>query len=100
MGPHDGSRNERHVTRGDSAPARRRSMTRQLVIAGIGEGLWDVYPDVARFGGAPANFACHAAALGADSWMASAVGVDDFGRRALATLETAGVQCEAVARDR
>ena len=32
-------------------------MTRQLVIAGIGEVLWDVYPDVARFGGAPANFA-------------------------------------------
>jgi fructokinase len=75
-------------------------MTRQLVIAGIGEVLWDVYPDAARFGGAPANFACHAAALGADAWMASAVGVDDLGRSALATLETAGVQCETVARDR
>ena len=37
-------------------------MTRQLVIAGIGEVLWDVYPDAARFGGAPANFACHARA--------------------------------------
>ena len=75
-------------------------MTRQLVIAGIGEVLWDVYPDAARFGGAPANFACHAAALGAEAWMASAVGVDDYGRSALATLETAGVQCKTVARDR
>jgi fructokinase len=75
-------------------------MTRRLVIAGIGEVLWDVYPDAARFGGAPANFACHAAALGADAWMASAVGVDDLGRSALATLETAGVRCETVARDR
>ena len=56
-------------------------MTRRLVIAGIGEVLWDVYPDAARFGGAPANFACHAAALGADSWMASAVGVDELGNR-------------------
>ena len=74
-------------------------MTRRLVIAGIGEVLWDVYPDAARFGGAPANFACHAAALGADSWMASAVGVDELGNRALNTLKSAGVQCETVARD-
>jgi len=62
--------------------------------------LWDVYPDVARFGGAPANFACHAAALGAEAWMASAVGVDDLGDRALGTLEAAGVECGTVARDR
>ncbi|PYO46748.1 MAG: carbohydrate kinase, partial [Gemmatimonadetes bacterium] len=45
------------------------------------------------------NFACHAAALGADSWMASAVGVDELGRSALDTLKSAGVQCETVARD-
>lgn len=75
-------------------------MTRPLVIAGIGEVLWDVYPDAARFGGAPANFACHAAALGAEAWMASAVGVDDLGDRALDTLEVAGVECRTVARDR
>jgi len=75
-------------------------MTHRLVIAGIGEVLWDVYPDAARFGGAPANFACHAAALGAEAWMASAVGVDDLGDRALGTLEGAGVECGSVARDR
>ena len=75
-------------------------MTHRLVIAGIGEVLWDVYPDAARFGGAPANFACHAAALGAEAWMASAVGVDDLGDRALGTLEAAGVECGTVARDR
>ena len=74
-------------------------MTRPLVIAGIGEVLWDVYPDAARFGGAPANFACHAAALGAEAWMASAVGVDDLGDRALDTLEVAGVECGTVTRD-
>ena len=75
-------------------------MTRKLVIAGIGEVLWDVYPDAARFGGAPANFACHAAALGAEAWMASAVGVDELGRSAHDTLERAGVQCGTIARDR
>jgi fructokinase len=75
-------------------------MTRKLVIAGIGEVLWDVYPDAARFGGAPANFACHAAALGAEAWMASAVGVDELGRSAHDTLERAGVQCGTIARDK
>lgn len=75
-------------------------MTDRLVIAGIGEVLWDVYPDAARFGGAPANFTCHAAALGADARMASAIGVDDLGNRALATLEAAGVECGTIARDR
>jgi len=74
-------------------------VTRRPVIAGIGEVLWDVYPDAARFGGAPANFACHAAALGAESWMASAVGTDELGDRALDTLKSAGVQSETVARD-
>jgi len=74
-------------------------MTRQLVIAGIGEVLWDVYPDAARFGGAPANFACHTAALGADAWMVGAVGVDDLGARAVATLDRARVHCNSVARD-
>ena len=37
------------------------------VIVGLGEVLWDVYPDAAHFGGAPANFACHAASLNAES---------------------------------
>jgi hypothetical protein len=33
------------------------------VIVGIGKVLWDIYPDAARFVGAPANFATHAAAF-------------------------------------
>jgi fructokinase len=75
-------------------------MTRRLVIAGIGEVLWDVYPDAARFGGAPANFACHAAALGAESWMVSAVGVDELGHRAIDTLKSVGVRCDTVSSHR
>jgi fructokinase len=34
-------------------------------LVGLGEVLWDVFPDAAHFGGAPANFACHAAGLAA-----------------------------------
>ena len=74
-------------------------MSARPVIVGLGEALWDVYPDAAHFGGAPANFACHAASLGAESWMVSAVGTDDFGDRALAALRQRGVACDHVSRD-
>ena len=74
-------------------------MTGPPVIVGIGEVLWDVYPDAAHFGGAPANFASHAASLGAEAWMVSAVGVDEFGDRALDSLRERGVECGSVKRD-
>ena len=69
------------------------------MIAGIGEVLWDVFPDGAHFGGAPANFACHASGLGAEAWMVSAVGTDELGDRALAALRERGVECAHVSRD-
>ena len=74
-------------------------MTVPPVVAGIGEMLWDVYPDRAHFGGAPANFACHAASLGAESWMVSAVGDDALGDSALDSLRALGVRCDLVGRD-
>lgn len=60
--------------------------------------LWDVFPDEEHFGGAPANVAVHAAALGAEAWMVSAVGRDTRGDVALARLAAAGVESSAVAR--
>lgn len=72
--------------------------THPLMI-GLGEILWDIYPDAARFGGAPANFACHAASLGAEAWVASAVGTDELGDKAIQELQQHGVVTEAVARD-
>lgn len=74
-------------------------MSARPVIAGIGEVLWDVYPDAAHFGGAPANFACHAASLGAEAWIVSAVGADELGDRALDALRGRGVECGHVGRD-
>jgi fructokinase len=74
-------------------------MSARPVVAGIGEVLWDVYPDAAHFGGAPANFACHAASLGAEAWMVSAVGTDELGDRALDSLGQRGVECASVTRD-
>jgi fructokinase len=68
------------------------------VVVGLGEALWDVLPDGDHFGGAPANVALHAAALGAESWLVSAVGQDARGDAALARLDAAGVRRDTVAR--
>ncbi|NQU88106.1 MAG: carbohydrate kinase [Mariniphaga sp.] len=45
-------------------------------VAGIGELLWDLLPDGKKLGGAPANFAFHAQALGAESTIVSSIGND------------------------
>lgn len=65
-------------------------MNRPKIIS-LGEVLWDLFPDGERFGGAPANFACHAAILGADVSMVSAVGEDRHGREAMNILRGYGV---------
>jgi fructokinase len=49
-------------------------------IVGIGEILWDVFPDGKQLGGAPANFVYHAQALGCVGFPVSAVGNDKLGR--------------------
>ena len=59
--------------------------------------LWDVFPHEEHFGGAPTNVALHAAALGAEAAMISAVGQDARGAAALARLDQAGVQRTTVA---
>jgi fructokinase len=75
-------------------------MPSRPVIVGLGEILWDVFPDGPRFGGAPANFACSVAALrgkSVDVHIASAVGRDELGRQALELLCARGVITECVA---
>jgi fructokinase len=70
------------------------------IIVGLGEILWDVFPDGPRFGGAPANFACSAAELrgpGVDVHIASAVGRDDLGSKAVKLLHERGVGTSCVA---
>jgi len=62
-----------------------------MKIACIGEILWDVFPDQERLGGAPFNFAYHAARLGHEVEFISAVGQDDRGVRARAGAVESGV---------
>lgn len=76
-------------------------MSEQGWVVGLGEVLWDVFPDEARFGGAPANFACHASALGARAAMVSAVGPgsDPLAESALDTLRKHRVDVRGVMRN-
>lgn len=53
----------------------------------LGEVLWDLLPSGAVLGGAPANFACHARALGAETTLVSRVGEDELGSEILRRLE-------------
>ena len=49
------------------------------LIVGLGEALWDMLPEGKKIGGAPANFAYHAAQFGMDTMAVSALGDDDLG---------------------
>ena len=76
-------------------------MTVPKTIVGLGEVLWDVFPDGARFGGAPANFACSVAGVGGDAvhvCMVSAVGNDELGQRALLELKQRHVDVSFVSQ--
>jgi len=69
------------------------------VVVGIGEILWDMLPSGRKLGGAPANFAYFAGALGAESYMASTVGRDRLGRDILSKLRKMGFSRKYVAVD-
>jgi fructokinase len=60
-------------------------------VLGIGEILWDLLPAGKQLGGAPANFAFHARALGARSCVISRVGQDPLGMEILQRLQALGL---------
>lgn len=63
-------------------------------IVGLGEVLWDLLPTGPELGGAPANFACHAYALGARARVITRVGKDRYGNeitRRFQDMKLAGV---------
>ena len=67
-------------------------MSFRIVIVGIGEVLWDLLLTGPQLGGAPANFAYHAAALGAEAHVITRVGNDDLGRKILRRFSDMGLQ--------
>ena len=71
-------------------------MESEFQVTGIGEVLWDIFPEGERFGGAPANFACHAQALGTDAHVVSCVGKDQLGQQILTFLETRQINTSSI----
>jgi fructokinase len=64
-----------------------------------GELLWDRFGTRRRLGGAPANAAYHAAALGNRSALVSRVGRDALGDEAIVSLRRRGVNTRWIQRD-
>ncbi len=69
------------------------------IVLGIGEILWDILPHGKQVGGAPANFAYHAMALGAQSYIVSAVGDDPSGREIIEHIRQVGLDPQYIAVD-
>ncbi len=66
---------------------------------GLGELLWDVFPDSRRPGGAPANVAFQAQQLGCHGLVASCVGYDELGDELRAYLVERGLDTGLVQGD-
>ncbi len=69
------------------------------VVVGIGEILWDVFPDEKKLGGAPANFAYWARQLGCDGVTVSRVGDDADGKNIIEELRSKGIPTDYVQVD-
>ena len=54
-------------------------MDNKSLVVGIGELLWDVFPEGKKLGGAPVNFAYHVSQFGFNTIAVSALGVDELG---------------------
>lgn len=74
-------------------------MADRKTVVGLGEMLWDMLPGGERLGGAPANFAVMAARLGERGVIASRLGRDKLGDRALDELDESPIDLSFVQRD-
>ena len=67
-----------------------------MKLLSFGEILFDVFDDNACLGGAPLNLASHAALQGADTYVLSAVGNDEFGKKAINEIENLKVKTDYI----
>jgi fructokinase len=72
---------------------------KRFTTVGLGELLWDVFPESCQLGGAPANFAYMTSLLGDEGVVASRVGADDLGAQAKLRLEQMGLRTSWVQLD-
>ncbi|MGA9474768.1 MAG: carbohydrate kinase [Terriglobales bacterium] len=74
-------------------------MKTKFNVVGIGEVLWDLLLTGRKMGGAPANFAYHAHALGASSHAITRVGRDELGREIQARFRELSLPTNTVQED-
>lgn len=68
-------------------------------VFGIGEILWDMFPEGRSLGGAPLNFAYHCNQLGGSACPVSCLGRDELGAEARVKLGEMGLSLDHVAED-
>ncbi|MBV9926236.1 MAG: carbohydrate kinase [Acidobacteria bacterium] len=69
------------------------------LVVGLGELIWDMFPEGRRLGGAPSNFAYISRLLGDEAAVASRVGRDALGREAAGRLGRAGLSTRYLQTD-
>ena len=74
-------------------------MSSSFTVVGLGELLWDMFPQGKQLGGAPANFAYMAALLGDRGIVASRVGQDRLGQEAIWQLKSSGLDTSQIQLD-
>lgn len=74
--------------------------SKNFFVVGLGELLWDMFPEGKQLGGAPANFAYMTSLLGDEGIVASRVGGDALGRAAGRRLERLGLRASHLQLDR
>ncbi len=70
-----------------------------MLVVGLGEVLWDLFPEGKQLGGAPANFAYITNLLGDRGIIASRVGDDAFGDEIQQRLGTLGLEASYLQSD-
>ncbi|MGO9610892.1 MAG: carbohydrate kinase family protein [Verrucomicrobiia bacterium] len=74
-------------------------VSRKNTVVGLGELLWDLFPEGKKLGGAPANFAYITSLLGDDGIPASRLGRDDLGAQAIRRLGELGLSTVFIQQD-
>jgi fructokinase len=67
-----------------------------MLACGIGEVLWDIFPDKEMFGGAALNFCANLQRLGNSATLISAVGSDLRGQTTLKRMHELGLSTTAM----
>src|SRR5262249_51431319 len=99
FGPHRGCGKGVENCGAAAVEGRRKTMSTPYTVVGLGELLWDMFPQGKQLGGAPANFAYMTALLGDRGIVASRVGNDRLGQEAVWQLKSSGLDTSHIQID-